>query len=148
MPKSAVKNGKWQPWSPTVNITLKEKRNPIPMHEKNGEPILPKTNQTFDFDFQVGDLIAPYGKGKTADVMLTYTFSVPSPDDEKQEYIAHFSLEGINEHEGVMVMKSDTWSQFISVYESPIEGYGRRFETLSRVTPKARLVFCKIQTLT
>ena len=139
MPSSALKDGKWQPWNPTVDIILKEKRNPIPMYVKSGEIILPKTNEPFGIDFQAGDLLAPHGNGKVADMVLTYVFNTPSPDDEKQEYFAHFALASTNKHEGVIVMKSDTWSEYKTVYEASLEGYEHQFETFKRFTPKAEL---------
>ena len=159
---NVLKDGKWQPWNPTVEITLKEKRNPIPMYAKRVELVLPKTNETFGVDFEAGDLVAPHGKGKVADMTLTYVFSVPPADGGKQEYSAHFSLGSANRYEGVAVMPSDTWSDLRSAYEvqrSPVSvanpttwsslksvheaqraSYGYQFGTHRRFTMKAKLV--------
>ena len=60
----AVRDGKWHPWNPTVEIILKEKRKPIPMYVKQVAIKLPKNGEPFGFDFKVGDLVKPYGKGE------------------------------------------------------------------------------------
>ena len=134
-----VKDGQWQPWNPTVEITLKEKRNPIPMYVKRGEIILPKTNETFGFDCQIGDLVAPHGTGKTTDMTFTYRFKTPSTEDKEQEYFAQFIAECTNKYEGMTLMKFDSWSNFSSAYEAPLEEYESQFEAFRRFTPKAEI---------
>ena len=125
-------DGKWQPWNPTVEVTLKEKRNPIPMYHKDTEIILPKTNEVFGFDFQMGDLVEPYGRGKITDIRLTYVFLTPSAEGD--EYFAHIAFDSASENGGTLLMESDLHSQYKSLYEAPMGKYEPRFEMYKRFT--------------
>ena len=62
--------GKWQPWNPTIEMVLKEKKNPIPMYatDAQNELILPRSNAWCGFDMEVNDWVKPDGKGRHADV--------------------------------------------------------------------------------
>jgi hypothetical protein len=132
-----VKNGKWVPWHRTIEVTLKEKRNPIPMYVKQAEIILPKTNETFGFDFQIGDLIAPYGEGEKADMQFTY--AIKTPVAGKTEYQSNIIFDGMTESDGMVLMHSDLLTNhsspgFPSVYEAPEESYEQRFEMSYKYT--------------
>lgn len=54
---------------------MKPVLNPIPMYARkigNGLPFeIPEMNKPFGFDFMIGDWIAPFGKGKSTDIMFT-----------------------------------------------------------------------------
>ena len=68
-PSQNVKNGKWQPWNPTITMILKEKINPIPMYAAEKNRIkLPKINAWIGFDMEKNAWLAPYGKGEVADI--------------------------------------------------------------------------------
>ncbi|NLX24982.1 MAG: DUF4198 domain-containing protein, partial [Lentisphaerae bacterium] len=50
-PNAELKYGKWQPWNPTIEIVLKEKKNPIPLIVRNfDEAVLPLENEPVGFD--------------------------------------------------------------------------------------------------
>jgi len=140
-----LKDGKWLPWNQTFEVTLKEKHNPIPMYVKNMEIILPKTDGSFGFDFQVGDLVAPHGKGEFADMLFTYIFNKPPAGE--QEYYAHMTFEGVSEKDGMILMQFDiplpnkypSPNEYPSVYEAPTEGYENQFEMFKRFTMQAEL---------
>jgi hypothetical protein len=71
--------GKWQPWNPKVELTLKEVLKPIPMYaRKYGESYsererqsIPEYSKAIGFDLMKGDWVAPYGKGETSDFIFT-----------------------------------------------------------------------------
>jgi hypothetical protein len=67
-----LQNGRWIPWNPTIHVTLKEIRKPIPMIAKRVETKFPKDTKSMGFDFLVGDWVAPHGKGMTADMLFVY----------------------------------------------------------------------------
>jgi hypothetical protein len=63
----------------TQTVVLPEKRNPIPLYAKNfsggtGQPTLkfPVQNEWLGYDFEAGDWVAPYGKGKTTDIRFKF----------------------------------------------------------------------------
>jgi hypothetical protein len=73
-----VKKGRWIPWNPTVEVTLKEKRNPIPMYAKRLELDLPK-GETVGFDCMRGEAVPPHGKGEMADVAFRFSSGIDAP---------------------------------------------------------------------
>ena len=132
-----LKDGKWQPWNPTVEVLLKEKRNPIPMYAKQVDVRLPKRNEAFGFDFKVGDLVKPHGKGEQADLLLMCTI-------EEREHFQDFKRElfitAVQEEEGTLVNTIDTRSQFKSDYEAQEDGYMSQYHLTvdSRASVKRR----------
>ncbi|MDD2230690.1 MAG: hypothetical protein PHY48_14990 [Candidatus Cloacimonetes bacterium] len=70
-----IKNGRWQPWNPTLEVVLKEKRKPIPMYTKQVEVKMPIRNVPIGYDLLKGDWVSPHGQGKNADITLTYSES-------------------------------------------------------------------------
>jgi hypothetical protein len=40
----SFEDDKWHPWNPTIEVTLKEKRNPVPMYARYAEILFPKTS--------------------------------------------------------------------------------------------------------
>jgi len=117
-----LENGRWIPWNPTLRVTLKAIRKPIPMHMKRAKIILPAKDMDFEYDFLAGDLVEPYGKGKTADIALRFRFDRPrSPDfaDFRQE----LEVKAVREGDGFLLKKKDEWSELASVAEAPLSGY-------------------------
>ena len=77
-----AKEGKWQPWNPTVDVVLKPIINPIAMYaRKMGDvtsPLeLPQKGQPIGFDLMAGDWVAPHGKGSVADLVFTLKETIP-----------------------------------------------------------------------
>ena len=68
-----IKNGKWIPWNPTVEVTLieiRKKQNPVPLYAKELFIELPDGDGGFAYDFFVGDLMPPHGIGIVTDVVF------------------------------------------------------------------------------
>lgn len=77
-----VKDGKWYPWNPVIEVVFKPRLNPIPMYGmKVGDmptPLeLPVKDKPVGFDLMKGDWVAPYGSGVTADLVFTLAERVP-----------------------------------------------------------------------
>jgi len=77
-----AKEGKWQPWNPTVDVMLKPIINPIAMHARKMGFItvpleLPQKGQPVGFDLMAGDWVAPHGKGSVADLVFTLKETIP-----------------------------------------------------------------------
>jgi len=115
-----VKNGKWIPWNPTIEVTLKEIRNPIPMYVKRAGIRLPKKGEPFGMDFKIGDLVAPHGKGKNADIFLKCWGDKPIP--LTRAVSRHLTLSSDKIGEGFIRISKDG-GLFTSIYEAPTDGY-------------------------
>ena len=76
-----MKDGRWEPWNPVVDVVLKPVIKPIPMYARKiggGGPVeIPELNKPFGFDLMVGDWVAPHGKGKSSDIIFTLKELVP-----------------------------------------------------------------------
>ena len=128
-----IKDGKWQPWNPEIKITMKEKRNPIPMYVKQSTIRLPQKGEVFGFDFKVGDLVEPYGKGEQADLFFKCVF------EKKSEAFGDFKRElfitAVQPDEGIIVREKEKWSEFRSAYEAQESGYGILYYLVTDRTP-------------
>ena len=66
-----VKKGRWQPWGMEMPVSLRKIVDPIDhlvIEKKNY--VIPATNAWFGFDMQIGDWVAPHGKGKETDFSI------------------------------------------------------------------------------
>ena len=77
----AKKSGRWEPWNPTVEMVLKAIVNPIPMYARRVDTAtIPVMGKPIGFDLVESDWVAPYGKGKVADFVLTLEKQYTSVD--------------------------------------------------------------------
>jgi hypothetical protein len=118
-----AKNGRWQPWNPTLEVVLKEKRKPIPMFTKQIESKMPAQDVPIGYDFLRGDWVQPYGEGREADILLTYSESPRTNTWRRYDFIIAFS----NKLDGAYLRKKDTYSQFVSAHEANPDGYQSLF---------------------
>ena len=100
-----IKDGKWQPWNPTLEIEFKPILNPIPMYGRKVGYVtkfveLPQKNRPIGFDLIVGDWVAPYGAGKVSDMIFTLTEKVPFVSVEKP-YDVTFAIAFSNKGDGI-----------------------------------------------
>lgn len=114
-----LQNGRWIPWDPKFEVTLKEIRKPVPMIVKRVESKLPKFDVPVGFDFKAGDWVAPYGKGIIADMILTY--SEIEREDSWSKY--DFKVEFPAPAGGAYIKKKDTYSELGSSHEATEEAY-------------------------
>jgi hypothetical protein len=75
-PNSLI-GGKWQPWNPIINVVIKPIINPIPMYAKTSEITIPDKVVKFGYDLEVGDWVAPNGKGNVSDFIFTLDEKIP-----------------------------------------------------------------------
>lgn len=71
-PEENAKDGKWQPWDPTITMVLRERKHPIPMYATSAQYDMfpPREKDWIGFDMKICDWVSPDGKGKHADVEL------------------------------------------------------------------------------
>jgi hypothetical protein len=146
--RRCLQNGRWIPWNPTFEVTLKEIRKPIPMIAKKFEFKLPEKAQTMGFDFLVGDWIPPHGKGITADMIYLY-------EEERKDrgnYDLKLSVAFLGTDNGCYVKSKDEFSAFISDHEARLDNYSSnmmwriyrkdgQYVTRERLTKSDYLVF-------
>jgi hypothetical protein len=68
-----LKDNKWQPWDQTFTTTLRKIGNPVPMYVRNMSSDIPAVGVSCGYDLEEADWVAPYGKGKVTDFIVTVT---------------------------------------------------------------------------
>lgn len=124
-----VKDGRWIPWNPIVEVVLKEKRKPIPMYVKNVDIKLPKKEQPYGFDLLAGELIQPYGKGQIADIVITCGGDKPPP--LSRNYYETLTMSCGSLGGGFIQMKKDQSSYLCSIHCAPQDGYKQQIDAFT-----------------
>lgn len=117
--EDCVQGGRWQPWNPTNTVVLKEHRKPIAMYAKNVEVSIPVKGAPVGIDLEIGDWVVPHGKGKEADLFLTYTARV----QDAWNFSNQLTIACSNNMNGLYRNANDTESDFRSTYEANFVGY-------------------------
>lgn len=116
-----IKKGRWQPWNPTFDVVLKKIKNPTQMYVKGVEVLLPKPDQSFGYDLEKGDLVAPYGAGAVSDLV----FKVTGYYNDWKDYDGILTLQFSNAKDGVQPFEKilTAGSMLHSDYFAPESGY-------------------------
>ena len=110
---------RWEPWNPTITVKLRPKKDPVPMVHKVLALTAPVFNKPVGLDLEVGDWVAPYGKGKIADFVVMFNFLNP------KEKGIHYSLTFSNPDDGIQEYEfpKNLDSSFKWLYLAPLSGY-------------------------
>lgn len=103
-------------------IVLKKIMNPIPLVARQfPELIVPRENEPYGFDFEVGDWVAPRGRGKHTDIIFNITGNYTS----YKEFDAVLEIAFPNEGDGLVRFdgEQNIGSELISDYHAPETGY-------------------------
>lgn len=95
-----AKDGHWQPWNPTYTALLRKIEKPVPVYARAfRELTIPEIQKPCGFDLEVGDWIAPYGKGKVADFIVIAQREYENRDKFNVSALISFSnpMDGIQE---------------------------------------------------
>jgi hypothetical protein len=114
-----AKDGRWLPWNPTVEVTLKEKRNPISMAGVNRLLFAFPIRQKAGFDFEIGDLVEPFGNGKTPDISFWYD----SWQDITPYCYSNRFVVAVEDGGAIATMRKDSFSDFKFAYAPPDSGW-------------------------
>ena len=109
-----VKDDRWVPWNPTLEIILKEKRKPILLKTKRVTCSFP-VNTVVGFDCEQAQLTMPYGSGVCSDMV----FNVSGHFASFTNYAFHLTLLPGSNGSSYTRLKMDTFSTLKSVYEAP-----------------------------
>lgn len=100
VPFREVREGKWQPWGATYAAVLRKIEQPIPMYARRFSRLeIPTVDRPCGFDLETSEWVAPWGKGKVADLIMTLTRRYTNRDDFEVNVGLSFSnpLDGIQE---------------------------------------------------
>jgi hypothetical protein len=109
-------------FGPEVVLTLKEIKDPIPMFAQGKlEFVIPEPNKEFGFDLEVADWVAPYGTGKSTDVIFSVNGYYNGRNDNESRLVVSFPNEG----DGLMKIEGNyrKGSKLMSPHTAPEEGY-------------------------
>jgi hypothetical protein len=111
---------KWRPWNPTIDVVLKRIKNPVQMYAKRIEGGVPKHDGPLGYDFEIGDWVAPFGKGKVPDII----FVIDSRKRAERDFDWDLAVTFSNQGDGIQRFTPDPEpAYFRSPYEAPEEGY-------------------------
>lgn len=113
--------------NPELVLALKKIKEPIPMYARGKlEFVIPEPNKEFGFDLEVADWVAPYGKGKSTDVIFSVNGYYNSLNDNESRLVVSFPNEG----DGLIKIGGNyrKGSKLMSPHVAPEEGYIQRKE--------------------
>ena len=113
--------GRWQPWNPTIEIVFRKIEKPIAMYAKKVDLAMPAFEVPVGFDLVIGEWVAPYGKGKTSDLVFTAHLQQRSKKDYDYELAVTFS----NAEDGLQPFEAPPFygSELKSPRLAPENGY-------------------------
>jgi len=126
-------------WNPTVSLLLKRVGKPIAMYAKKYVMglNLPEYNKQIGYDFMIGDLVGPYGKGINSDIFFTENHA-----DEKSGYT--FTIGFPKEGDGIqefILPDREMGSGLRSPHEAPVDGYQPKHEQTQMPNPNRIYLF-------
>ena len=126
---------RWEPWPVELTFVMKKIVRPHPMyfvtkHDGALNPTIPEKalDQEFGYDLIERDWVAPHGKGKTADFLLTASHE--KPGDKGNQPNGWIRLRFSNPQDGVIEYKnaSSGGSILEGPHEAPETGYLPEFK--------------------
>lgn len=121
---------KYEPWNPTVELTLKKVVNPIPMYAvrmsggRPGEyPEIPVVGDFVGYDLMVNDWVAPYGAGTHGDFLFKVDVARANSN---RDYDVTFTLKFSNPGDGLIEYTPDISkgkSRLRLPHHAPVSGY-------------------------
>jgi len=85
--EEARNTGKYIPWDPVIELTLKKVGKPIPMivrpNESDHKKVTPAPGKEVGFDLFENDWVVPHGKGKISDLLITLSLATEGEEDNK-----------------------------------------------------------------
>jgi hypothetical protein len=146
-----VVSGKWQPWSPTLEVVMQKVGIQVPMYAKRvWDAQIPSQGRPVGFDLMVGDWVAPDGKGQVADLLLGFSektngaVQVPHYPGEHQLLDNALNISFSNAGDGIQSLAATSGGLRLP-REAPINEYRstlmkRDFETVTNVMREVSVV--------
>lgn len=124
---------RWMPWNPTVEIELKEIRNPVPMYAKSVNIGLPELDVPLGYDMERGDWVPPHGSGRIADFVFTGVLVKHDERNYDHTLTVQFSNEGDGIIDGGLQGDQPSWMK--SDHLAPESGYLDEWVQYARLAP-------------
>lgn len=126
-------NGPWQPPSSFRELVLKRIIDPVPMYARKVLLVVPVLDAPVAFDFEVGDWVPPFGKGRVADLIFNVSRRWKGMDDFYSSVQISFS----NKWDGIQAFDGDSMSgsQLTSPHRAPLSGYQNAWSRVTSVSP-------------
>ena len=121
------KDGKWLPWNPICKTTLRPIGKPVALYARTVQSQIPALDQPCGFDLEVGDWVAPYGKGVASDFIFTLHQEVRG----MQDYDVTGELTFANPLNGLLEtpeLEIGKYSEFKWERQAPENGYQTKFQ--------------------
>ncbi len=97
----AIRNSRWEPWNPEVNVVLRKIENPVPMYLRDthntGGLVIPALGVEIGFDLIEYDWMPPYGKGKATD----FIFKVDKRYTDDKDFDCTLTITFPNKFDGI-----------------------------------------------
>jgi len=120
-------NSRWEPWNPEVELQLRKKGKPVPMIEKEMRDLeVPVNDQAVGFDLELGDWVAPHGRGNISDFIFVARCAVTNEQDFASSLLLTFS----SPHDGLIVKRIHYRNSYGLLLPgiAPETGYSNRWE--------------------
>jgi hypothetical protein len=124
------KEGRWEPWNPTVKIIYKPILKPIAMYQGRGRLQLPAREKEIGLDLSRNDFVSPYGKGKQADMIFRLAEKIPHESFEKP-YDYRLKITFPNKGDGIQSHYDMPTSGLDMSRYAPTDGYESNLELKS-----------------
>jgi hypothetical protein len=113
------KDGRWEPWNPTVELVLRPIVNPVPMYARKVETNIPTPAHKYGYDLVLGDWVAPTGKGQITD----FIFEVTGYANNVKDYDSTLTVSFANAQDGIQSFVPIRVCHFRSPRAAPVGGY-------------------------
>lgn len=81
---------RWEPWNPTIGVTLQKVGKPVAMYAKRVDALIPEVNTSCAYDLEKGDWVNPHGKGIHADIRIELMRRITSENDYEGTLTVNF----------------------------------------------------------
>ena len=135
-PFNDIKDGHWIPWNPTFTTVLRPVGKPVAMYARRIRKLdIPAVRQTCGYDLEISDWVAPWGKGKVSDLMITLK---QRRFEGRKDFDVVVSIGFSNPQDGILETKLPEigrYSMFKWERSAPETGYEPTFTTRFSAKP-------------
>ncbi len=127
--EEARKTGRYVPWDPVIELTLKKVGKPIPMIVRIGGElrsygIAPAVDKDLEWDLMKADWLPPHGQGKQADLILNFQSSFVDRGNNSAKMRIRFA----NKNDGLIAIEKLSGEESVLKFprEAPESGYAMK----------------------
>lgn len=114
------KPGVYEPWGKVYSVVLRKKINPRPLFVKIGDWMKIPDSDGTGYDLEVGDWVAPHGKGIVSDFIFSAENRIV---DGSNDYFIRLDIRFSNEHDGIFALPAEKWPEYMSFRSGLLLGH-------------------------